>query len=180
MGLIAFGSSWLGQTPAGRQQKIDDLLEDGDISRTTWTRYSQVADVDSMMDLLNAPQEAIDHQLDELLKGEFIPPTPFGDLEYALKQVEARYSYEENWGTPQEILDLYLQYQAAVVDLLQDRNTPPAPPTPTAPPAPNPLLPQQLPPVGAIPPLPQALPPATPSFGDQQTGNLPIPQNLLQ
>lgn len=134
MQLMAFGSSRLPQTIAGRAQTLSDMLANGQISRTTYTRYSQTPDTDQLQDILNAPQEAIDRQLDELLKGDYIPPTPFGDLPYALGQVESRYCYESNIETPENILDLYLQYRAAVKDLIQDQSTPDV-----APPAPGPV-----------------------------------------
>jgi len=135
VGLAAFGASRLPQTPAGRQQTLDGLLANGAISRTTWLRYSQIPDIDGLMDIQNAPQESVDRQLDDLLKGDYIPPTPFADLDYALKQVEARYCYEENWGTPEHILDLYLLYRSALKDLIADRDTPPQTPGLQAPPA---------------------------------------------
>lgn len=124
MQLLAFGSSRVSQTIAGRRQDLEDMLNKGQISRSTFTRYAQTPDIDQLQDILNAPQEAIDRQLDKLLEGEYIPPTPFGDLQYALQQVEARYCYESNIETPEDILDLYLQYRAAVKDLLLDQATP--------------------------------------------------------
>jgi hypothetical protein len=171
--LSAFGSSKVSQTIAGRRQDLEDMLNKGQISRQTFTRYAQIPDIDNLQDVLNAPQEAIDRQLDELLKGEYIPPTPFGDLNYAKAQVEARHCYESNIETPEDILDLYLQYRAAVKDLLLDQATPDAPPSAVSP---------------SAKPVATAGAPTMPSdFGGQQTGppliapapQLPAPPPLI-
>jgi hypothetical protein len=150
-------------------QTLSDMLANGQISRTTYTRYSQTPDTDQLQDILNAPQETIDRQLDALLDGEYIPPTPFGDLPYALAQVEARYCYESNIDTPEHILDLYLQYRAAVRDLIQDQATPDV-----MPPAPGPVtgMPVATPPAnfGAL----QANAPVAPSGGQIPPMQVPV------
>lgn len=154
IGFTAFGMSRFPQSISGRQELLDSMLANGTISRRWHTRFSQVPDVDGMLDLLNAPQEAVDRALDMLLaKDGYTPPSQFMDLDYAKQQVEARYLLEQNEGTPQQKLDQFLMWRAAVLEMLEERNTPDKPPGDAV-----------IPPPGGGAPVPA-------SFGDQQSGN---------
>jgi hypothetical protein len=127
----AFATSRLPQDISGRQQLIDSMLANGTISKGLHTKFSQVPDIDGMLDLLNAPQDSVDKMLDGLLTSDdYTPPVPFMDLDYALSAVEARYLLELDMETPREFLDRYLMWRAAVKELIDQRDTPDMPPAP--------------------------------------------------
>jgi hypothetical protein len=161
------------QTMSGRQEILDSMLANGTISREMHTRWSQVPDVDGLQDRLNAPHDAIDKMLDEILStGEYQPPLPFMDLDYAKVAAEAFYMLEYAQGTPQDALDNVLAWRAAVMELIVQRDTPDDV-TVVAPP-------------GVTPPGPGAsangapAAPAAPGFGDQQSGNVPLAPSPAQ
>lgn len=163
VGFAAIGMSRFPQSIGGRQELLDSMLANGTINRRLHTRFSQIPDIDGMLDYLNAPQETVDRLLDKLFAGAgYIPPSPFMDLDYAKTQVEARYDLEQNMGTPQWKLDHFLMWRAAVMEMIEERNTPDAPPGD-----------QVIPPPGAGAPVPAA-------FGDQQTANPALAPSPLQ
>lgn len=164
VGLSAFGMSRLPQSISGRQQLLDSMLANGTISRQIHTRFSQVPDVDGLLDRLNAPQEAVDRMLDDLLAGDdYIPPTSFIDLDYAKTAVEARYLLEGNLGTPQDKLDQFLMWRAAVIEMIEQRNTPESGAVPPGAPGQDAVIPPPGAP-GPGMPIPGA-------FGDMQGAN---------
>jgi hypothetical protein len=173
VGIEAIGMSRFPQTMSGRQEILDSMLANGTISREMHTRWSQVPDVDGLQDRLNAPHDAIDKMLDEILStGEYQPPLPFMDLDYAKVAAEAFYMLEYAQGTPQDALDNVLAWRAAVMELIVQRDTPDDV-TVVAPP-------------GVTPPGPGAsangapAPPPAPGFGDQQSGNVPLAPSPAQ
>jgi len=123
--LQAFPMSRLSQLPAGKQEQLDTMLREQVITKQMHTRASQVMDLNGMIDLLNAPQDSCDRQLDRIMEsGDYDPPAPFLDLIYAIAAVESRYLLEQDNGAPVERLDLLLQWRAACKDLLKDQSTP--------------------------------------------------------
>lgn len=125
--LKAFPMSRLTQLPAGRQEELDTMLRTGAISKALHTRASQLQDVNGVLDLLNAPQNSVDRQLDRIIQsGDYEPPAPFIDLVYAVQAVESRYLLEEDNGCPKDRLELLLQWRAAAKELLSEQQTPEA------------------------------------------------------
>lgn len=123
--LTAFPMSRLGQLPAGKQQRLDDMLRTQTITKQMHTRASQVMDLNGMIDLLNAPQDSCDRQLDRIMEsGDYEPPAPFLDMVYAVAAVESRYLLEQDNNAPVEHLDLLLQWRASCKELLKDQSTP--------------------------------------------------------
>lgn len=137
--LTAFPMSRLSQLPAGKQQELDDMLRTQTITKQMHTRASQVMDLNGMIDLLNAPQDSCDRQLDRIMEsGDYEPPAPFLDLVYAIGAVESRYLLEQDNGAPVDRLDLLLQWRAACKEQLKDQSTPDPTDQPPAPaPAPG-------------------------------------------
>lgn len=132
VGLRGFAMSRLPQDIAGRQQLLDSMLANGTISKTIHTKWSQIPDVDGLLDQMNAKQDTVDSMIQEIIKtGEFSPPLPFMDLNYAQDTVESVYCIEYNRGTPQEVLDLLLQWRASVIEMNAEKTTVPAPALPT-------------------------------------------------
>lgn len=174
VGIEAVGMSRFPQSMSGRQEILDSMLANGTISRQMHTRWSQVPDIDGLQDKLNAPHDSVDDMLDQILSsGEYQPPLPFMDLDYAKLASEAFYQLEYLMGTPREALDNVLAWRAAVMELIVQRDTPDDV-TVVAPPGVTP------PPAGASPPGAPAGPPAPGFSGDQQSQNVPLAPSPVQ
>jgi hypothetical protein len=160
----AFPMSSLPQTMAYRQEVVDTWFANGQISKQTKMRLDQIPDLDGYQDIANASQESTERQCDEIVEdGTYSPPTVFGDLDDHLSYAQSRYEFECNAQTPQDRLDMLLQYIAAVKELIDERQTAMTPPAPAPgfgvqPPAGAPGNPQV--PVN-LPAPPVALPPGT-------------------
>jgi hypothetical protein len=123
--LKAFPMSRLSQLPAGKQEQLDEMLRTQVITKQMHTRASQVMDLNGMIDLLDAPQDSCDRQLDRIMEsGDYEPPAPFLDLVYAVAAVESRYLLEQDNGAPIDRLDLLLQWRAACKEQLADESKP--------------------------------------------------------
>jgi hypothetical protein len=164
--LRPFPMSSLPQSIAGRQQIIDTWAAQGRVSKATQNRLEQIPDIDGYLDLVNASADAIEASLDRIVeKGKYEPPTPFADLSDQLATAQSRYLFEKNQGdTPQDRLDLILQYIGATQELIEDNAPPPAPAAPPgfgmpAGPAGPPPVAQPFPAVPNVP-APQSLPTA--------------------
>lgn len=132
VGLQGFAMSRLPQDIAGRQQLLDSMMANGTISKTIHTKWSQIPDTDGLLDRLNAPQDTVDKMIQKIIaKAEYVPPLPFMDLNYAQQTVEATYCQEYDMDTPQDVLDLLLQWRASVVEMNAEKNTPSAPTMPS-------------------------------------------------
>lgn len=162
VGIEAIGMSRFPQSISGRQELLDNMLANGAISRQLHSRFSQVPDTDRLQDEINAPQDSVDKMLSDILRsGEYEPPMPFMDLDYAKVAAEVRYMLEVKMGAPRNSLDDVLSWRAAVMELIAQRDTPDEP-TVVTPPGVTP----GGPPVGAAPPAA--------GFGDQTTPNVPL------
>lgn len=161
----AFPMSRLPQSIAGHQQQIDTWFADGEITKATKMRLSQVPDLEGYTNLANASEDCIEMSLDHMIEeGEFVPPEPFFDLTDALRIAQSRYLLEKNEKTPQDRLDLVLKWIAVVQELQGEASEPPAIGPGAAAPGPQPVGVQGGP--AAAPPPPQATP------------GMPLPQQL--
>lgn len=127
--LRPFPMSSLPQSIAGRTEIIEQWAAQGRISKATQNRLEQIPDIDGYLDLVNAAAESVEAALDRMVEdGDYEPPTPFADLQDQLGTAQSRYLFEKNQGdTPQDRLDLILQYLAATQELIDDLAPPPAP-----------------------------------------------------
>lgn len=173
--LTAFPMSRLGQLPAGKQERLDEMLRTQTITKQMHTRASQVMDLNGMIDLLNAPQDSCDRQLDRIMEsGDYEPPAPFLDMVYSIAAVESRYLLEQDNEDPkkpdpelQVRLDLLLQWRAACKELLADQSKS----DPTDEPPPQPGFGMQPPGGPQLPTGPGGVAPAAP---------LANPQSVIQ
>jgi hypothetical protein len=143
---VPFPMSRLPQSMAGRQQILDTWEASGKISKQTKMRLESMPDVDGWQDLNDAVGDEIEQALDRIVEdGEYVPPEPFGLLADRLEQAQSRYLQEKVLQTPQDRLDMILQYIAATQEMI-DELAPPPPGAPLGPPGP--------PALGPMPPAP--------------------------
>jgi len=79
-----FNQSSLPKDPAGRMQKIAEMIQAGMISIKEGRRLLDYPDLDQVERLANASEERIYQILDKIVEdGEYTPPDPFMDLQLA-------------------------------------------------------------------------------------------------
>ncbi len=135
--LQAYNVGRLSQTVAGRIQIVEQMRANNRIDDKMYNKFLQTPDIPGMFRDLNAEANNIEMQLDKLVKSkDFIPPTPYMDFEYALRQVETRMDREEAEGARQDVLDRLGMWRSVVMSFLKQRTTP----DDQKPPQPNPIL----------------------------------------
>lgn len=152
-----FNMSSLPRDPAGRMQKITEMIQSGMVTVKEGRRLLDYPDLDQVEKLANASEERIFQILDEIVEeGKYTPPDPFMNLELA-NDLSVQYynlysSAKLEEDRCQMIRDFFSQVQA-----LKQAAVPPAPPqmpggaqgaAPGQPPAP--------PPQAQAEPLPQS------------------------
>lgn len=79
-----FNQSSLPREPAGRMQKVTEMIQSGMISIREGRRLLDYPDLDQVEKLANASEERILQILDRIVEdGDYTPPDPFMDLELA-------------------------------------------------------------------------------------------------
>lgn len=147
-----FNMSSLPRDPAGRLQKITEMIQSGMITVKEGRRLLDYPDIEQVEKLANASEERILQVLDEIVEdGKYSPPDPFMDLILAEELATQYYNLyspaklEED--RCQMLRDFFTQVQA-----IKQAATPPA--APPAGPAPQ-ANPEALPTSPLIPNAPQ-------------------------
>lgn len=129
-----FDASSLPRDPAGRLQKVTEMMQGGLISPDEGRRLLDYPDIEQVDKLSNASEERILQYLDQIVEsGKYNPPDPFMDLELAQKLVTQYYNLyapaklEES--RQDQLRDFFSQIQA----LKQAAQPPPQPGMPGAP-----------------------------------------------
>lgn len=136
-----FNQSSLPKDPAGRLQKVTEMITSGMISLKEGRRLLDFPDISQMEKLYNAAEERIFQQLDDIVEeGKYTPPDPFTDIVLA-PEITSQYinlysSAKLEEEKMQMLRDYYTQVQAIKTSLVQAA-TPPAA-VPGAPPAASP------------------------------------------
>lgn len=123
-----FNQSSLPKDPAGRMQKITEMVQSGMITLKEGRRLLDYPDLDQVEKLANASEERIFQILDEIVEdGTYTPPDPFMDLQLAN---ELTVQYINLYGSAkleeekmQQLRDFFTQIQA-----LTQAAQPPTPP----------------------------------------------------
>lgn len=120
-----FNQSSLPKDPAGRMQKITEMIQAGMISIKEGRRLLDYPDLDQVEKLANASEERIYQILDKMVEdGEYTPPDPFMDIQLATELTSQYYNLyvaanlEED--KAQMLRDFFSQVQA-----LKQAATPP-------------------------------------------------------
>lgn len=143
-----FDSSALPRDPAGRLQKITEMMQAGIVDVAEGRRLLDYPDIEQVDKLANASEERILQILDEIVEsGKYTPPDPFMDIALATKLVTQYYNLyaqaklEES--KAQRLRDFFTQLQALKAEAMQamapavgaqPQASPEAPPT-------NPMIP---------------------------------------
>lgn len=149
----AFDSSSLPRDPAGRLQKITEMMQAGIISPQEGRRLLDYPDIEQVDKLANAAEERILKILDEIVEdGKYTPPDPFMDLLKAKELVTQYYNLYADSKLEEEKCQQLRDFYTQVLTLIQAAQ-PPAPPMgPVAPQA----VPQGRPVSDVLPNVPQS------------------------
>lgn len=138
-----FDSSALPREPAGRLQKITEMVQSGMIDIKEGRRLLDYPDLDQVEKLANAAEERILMILDEIVEeGKFTPPDPFMDLQLALTLSVQYYNLYSAAKLEEEKAQMLRDFNSQVKDLLQEAMQPPPQAMPQGQPQ---AIPQPLP-----------------------------------
>lgn len=99
-----FPTSLLGNTPSGRLDRIQDLIELQLLTPEEAGSLLDFPDLQSVTSVKNAAFNDIQNTVEMLLNGKFVSPEPFQDLNLGIKYVQFNYLKYKNRGLPEERL----------------------------------------------------------------------------
>lgn len=156
--LRVFSSSVLPNSPAARLQKLQELYNNNLIERDVFMREFETTDLGAELDLELADKMWVDECIESFLDADdpadpdvYIAPTPYQNLEWALKRGQQKLHQAMRQRAPEENLELVRQYIADCEEEMAAQ----APPTPA--PMPGGGDPAAM--AGGFGGLPQPLPP---------------------
>lgn len=139
-----FNQSSLPRDPAGRMQKVTEMIQSGMVTVKEGRRLLDYPDLDQVERLANASEERIYQILDKIVEdGEYTPPDPFLDLALASELTTQYYNLYASANLEEEKCQMLRDFFAQIQTLVQ-ASQPPAPPegaTPQANPEPLPQSP---------------------------------------
>ena len=148
-------ASTLGDTPAGRQQRVVELAQAGVITLDESRQLMDHPDIEGVMSMYNAMLESAEYTIERILDGDIVAPSPFQNLDATIKLMQKEYLRisvdPKDGGAPEEILEALADFMSQAAAILN----PPAPAM-----AAQPGMP--VPPPGAQPPGPPGAGPAMP------------------
>lgn len=154
-----FNMSSLPRDPAGRLQKVAEMVQSGMISLKEGRRLMDFPDLQQVEKLANAGEERIYQILDAIVEdGEYTPPDPFMDLQLASDTCVQYINLYSSAKLEEEKQELLRTFYTQVGALMQQAMAPPPGAMPAAPGG-APIAPNAIPgqPAQAVPqPLPQS------------------------
>jgi len=160
--LQVFPTSSLAQTPSGRLQDVQELIQAGFIDKKNALKLLDYPDLESYTSLANASVEDIENMIEKMAeKGEYESPEPFQDLQAGIQMMQSAYLKYKNDNAPEENLELLRRWMSEANAMLN----PPAPPTPEMPVMPAPMgMPMGAPTAAPMPAPQSALIPNAPGM----------------
>lgn len=123
-----FDSSALPRDPAGRMQKVVELIQSGMIDIREGRRLLDYPDLSQNEKLNNASEERIMQVLDAIVeKGKYMPPDPFMDLQLAKTLVVQYYNLYVAAKLEADRAEMLRTFSDQVVALMQESMAPPTP-----------------------------------------------------
>lgn len=118
--LQCYPVSLLPQTPAGRYERIQEMMMTGLISREQGMELLQVPDMENMNADMNAQVNSIKQRIDAMLdKQEYVAPEPYDDPQITLNITKSIYFQERENGAPEETLQLLRAYMDSAAMTIQ-------------------------------------------------------------
>lgn len=155
-----FNMSSLPRDPAGRMQKVTEMIQSGMISIKEGRRLLDYPDLEQVEKLANASEERIFQVLDDIVnEGKYTPPDPFMDLQLASELVVQYYNLYVSAKLEKKRAQMLRTFFSQVQAVLKAAQPAPPPGPPGAAPgaAPTPqAAPEALPTSPLIPNGPQA------------------------
>lgn len=138
-----FPTSALPQSPAGRMQWIQELVNGGFIPQEFAIKLLDFPDIESYTSLINASLDDLLATIEDIVdKGKYTPPEPYQDLQTGLKLFQSAYLKAKRDEVPEKRLDLLRRWMTAADAMImaaQPQQPPAAAPEQGAPaPAPMP------------------------------------------
>lgn len=130
-----YDSSSLPRDPAGRLQKVTEMMQSGLISPQEGRRLLDFPDIEQVDKLANSAEERILQQLDQIVEeGVYTPPDPFMDLALAEVLVSQYYNLYVPAKLEEERAQMLRDFFTQIQTLKQAAMPPPPPvqPTPAA------------------------------------------------
>jgi len=153
-----FTQSSLPKDPAGRLQKVAEMIQAGMITVQEGRRLLDYPDLDQVEKLANAAEERVFQILDDIIEsGKYTPPDPFMDLTFAEKTVVQYINLYSQAKLEESKADKLHMFFSQIQDIKQAAQPPPMPQpqgapapqaNPQAPPT-SPLVPNSPNPQGA-------------------------------
>lgn len=132
--LNIFPTSSLSNTPSGKLQDVQELIQAGMISPEVGMKLLDFPDLKSYMDRTNAGLEDIEKMIEIMIdKGEYQTPEPYQDLNNGIKMMQQAYLLYRVQNAPEERLDLFRRWIEDAQELMTMAATPEEPPIPEMP-----------------------------------------------
>lgn len=123
-----FDASSLPRDPAGRLQKVTEMMQSGMITMQEGRRLLDYPDLEQVDKLANASEERILQILDEIVEsGKYTPPDPFMDLNLATQLVTQYYNLYASAKLEESKAQKLRDFSTQVMALKQAAMPPPAP-----------------------------------------------------
>lgn len=138
-----FPTSALSNTPSGRLQEVQELLQAGFISKEHGMKLLDFPDLEGFYNMENAPIEDIERQIELMIeKGEYQTPEPYQNLQLGQQMMQQAYLMYRSQGAPEEKLELLRRWitdaDGLMAQAVQGAQQQPPSPQPTGAPAPPP------------------------------------------
>lgn len=133
-------ASTLGDTPAGRQQRLVELSQAGVITLDESRALMDHPDIESKLSMYNSMLESAENAIERILEGESVTPTPYMNLDACVLLAQRTYLKidvgDKYGGAPEEILEGLSDFIAIAAAILNPPQVPGAPTDQAAMPAP--------------------------------------------
>jgi hypothetical protein len=140
--LQCFPTSLLPSTPAGRLQKVQELMQAGFIGKEEGLALLDFPDLERSMSLTNSAYNDLMQMLERIVEaGEYESPEPYLNLPLAIQLGQSMYLRSRSEGVPEDRLELLRRFIGDCETLMKEAEAPVAAPvaatlaTPEAPPA---------------------------------------------
>lgn len=115
-----FPTSMLSQTPAGRLQDIQELIQAGFIDKNYALKLLDYPDLEGYMNLANAAIDDIEDTIEAIMdKGEYSSPEPYQDLATGIKLMQSAYLKARTDNLEEEKMELMRRWISEASLLLQ-------------------------------------------------------------